>query len=184
MDDSSPLSGQARTGEARATYTPAPWEWTWDGEGQPGRVAVVLPVEPVEDCGYSSHCIALTQPGKFDAKANARRIVACVNACAGMRTETLEVAAAGGPRVREWFDAWCEQGNQQMYAPASPPLSPGWRCVPIEPTPEMLAAVLPAFNRMNAMNDALGLSRMPLNDAGVYRAMVEAAPAPPKGDTP
>jgi hypothetical protein len=63
-----------------AQHTPGPWHFTWDGEGQPGRVGVVLPCEPVEHCGYDSHCIALTQPGKFDARANAERIVQCVNA--------------------------------------------------------------------------------------------------------
>lgn len=57
--------------------TPGPWHWTWDGAGQPGRVGKTLPCEPVEDCGYNSHCIALTQEaGRFDQQANAAFIAA------------------------------------------------------------------------------------------------------------
>lgn len=40
------------------------------------------------------HAILTGLGGKGDGKANAERIVACVNACAGIPTETLERAAA------------------------------------------------------------------------------------------
>lgn len=79
-------------------HTPGPWHFTWDGEGQPGRIGVVLPCDPVEQCGYDSHCIALTQPGKFDARANAERIVQCVNAHDDL-VAALETAKAG----LEWY---------------------------------------------------------------------------------
>lgn len=49
---------------------------------------------------------------EMNAEANARRIVACVNACAGIDTEWLE-------------------HNQKRIAPS------GWTLVPIEPTSEM-----------------------------------------------
>lgn len=35
-------------------------------------------------------CNAVTGPGSKDAEANARRIVACVNACCGIPTAALE----------------------------------------------------------------------------------------------
>lgn len=44
-----------------------------------------------------------------------RRVVAALNACRDMPTETLNVAGtAGAPGVREWFDTW---GEAHKYAP-------------------------------------------------------------------
>lgn len=37
-------------------------------------------------------------------EVDARRIVACVNACAGVPTETLEAGPTG--HVKGWFEAW------------------------------------------------------------------------------
>lgn len=54
----------------------------------------------------SGACIASLDLGTWE---DARRIVACVNACARMNTETLELAASGAPDVKEWFQGWGEQ---------------------------------------------------------------------------
>lgn len=57
-------------------------------------------IDTGEGDGYSS--IELYGPARHK---RARRIVACVNACEGMPTETLETAAIG-PNVAEWFRDW------------------------------------------------------------------------------
>lgn len=59
--------------------TPGPWEAWSDGPGRPRkRVGVTMPCEPVEDCGYLSHCIALTQSDhpRLNADANGQYIAA------------------------------------------------------------------------------------------------------------
>jgi hypothetical protein len=58
--------------------TPGPWHWNFDAKGYPGRVGKTAPCEPVEHCGYDSHCIALTYDGneRFDSRANAEHIAA------------------------------------------------------------------------------------------------------------
>jgi hypothetical protein len=58
--------------------TPGPWHWNFDAKGYPGRVGKTVPCEPVEHCGYDSHCIALTYDGneRFDSRANAEHIAA------------------------------------------------------------------------------------------------------------
>lgn len=62
------------------------------------RISIVLPNEI--GGGFDSHCVALAfnTDGRLDADANARRLVACWNACEGAKTEDLE---ALGPQFIE-----------------------------------------------------------------------------------
>lgn len=55
------------------------------------RISVTLP-PLIEDCGYTSHCVAMTYGGdeRVNSHANARRLVAAWNACDGISTERLE----------------------------------------------------------------------------------------------
>jgi len=50
------------------------------------------------------NCIIPTYPGI--KAANARRIVACINACAGIPTEALEAFAKKGILGQLWRDEW------------------------------------------------------------------------------
>ena len=54
----------------------------------------------------------------------------------------------------------------------------GWKLVPLEPTPQMLSAVLKEFNRANSLHDAMKMERLPLTDREIYCAMIAAAPPP------
>lgn len=90
---SSILTAESRS---EAAHTPGPWHWTCDGDDQPGRVGVTLPCEPVEHCGYDSHCIALTQPGKFDQRANARLIAAAPDLLRELERCAVHIAAMRG----------------------------------------------------------------------------------------
>lgn len=64
-------------------HTPEPWEHTGNGDIQ-GR----------EDNGYGAGnvdiCSVYLRTVEGRTEANARRIVACVNACVGISTDTLE----------------------------------------------------------------------------------------------
>jgi len=64
------------------------------------RISVTLP-PLVEDGGYSSHCVAMTYGGdaRVSSHANARRLVACWNACDLMPTEDVERLAEIGEGV-------------------------------------------------------------------------------------
>lgn len=64
------------------------------------RISVTLP-PLVEDGGYSSHCVAMTYGGdeRVNSHANARRLVACWNACDLMPTEDIERLAEIGEGV-------------------------------------------------------------------------------------
>lgn len=73
------------------TFTPAPWR-----VGRSGTVVADTPIEGgvsgTTDTGYyGGHLIAETV-----TPANAKRIVQCVNACAGIPSEVLEARSAGG----------------------------------------------------------------------------------------
>lgn len=58
---------------------------------------------------YGGHLIA-----ESIAPRNARRIVACVNACASLTTETLELAASGqAPSLKEIFDEHVDLHRQR-----------------------------------------------------------------------
>jgi hypothetical protein len=72
--------------EKTMTHTKEPWQVNFSDPTQ------------ICDCdGENRGCapIAVMADGDDDAEANARRIVACVNACAGQPTELLEAAGIG-----------------------------------------------------------------------------------------
>lgn len=67
-------------------HTPTPWHAPGIGEicDQSGRViAICIDCNPVEEA-------LRPDPALDEAEANARRIVACINACAGLDTDYLE----------------------------------------------------------------------------------------------
>lgn len=66
-------------------YTPEPWTY-YDDRKSTGRIEIV-------GFGKTVSRIYLSVPD--EDVANARRIVACVNACAGCLTEVLETAPIG-----------------------------------------------------------------------------------------
>ena len=83
--------------EQTSQHTPAPWlvadSWhTWpQARGKHERHILVL----ARDTSEPSIChVATVEPDKIEVQArelaNARRIVACVNACEGIATEALE----------------------------------------------------------------------------------------------
>lgn len=84
----------------KAKHTPGPWTYFVGNANGRGLIRI-------EQYGTGEHITSLAR-GAI-GEANAGRIVACVNACEGMNTETLEVAANGGPNVKEWFQAWGEE---------------------------------------------------------------------------
>lgn len=89
-----------------------------------------------------------------------RRIVACVNACAGMDDPAAEIAALRAEVER-------------LKAAAVPA---GWKIVPVEPTPKMLkeGAMAKHSGACDDGYDIVGWHvAMPC-----YRAMLAAAPAP------
>ena len=78
---------------SESKHTPEPWEF---GYGQTREFGMCLGI------GLNSapdwHVVAVVSPAdsvNHADEANARRIVACVNACAGVDTECLEVAPIG-----------------------------------------------------------------------------------------
>lgn len=76
--------------DAVAQHTPGRLE-VLDGR----RISVTIPNEVAG--GFDSHCVALAfnTDGRLDAEANARRLVACWNACDGVETDLLEAAGDG-----------------------------------------------------------------------------------------
>jgi hypothetical protein len=59
-----------------------------------GRL-IRLEIYGPEGCGRGGHPIAVMPSGFTRLEEDARRIMACVNACAGWPTEKLEEVAAG-----------------------------------------------------------------------------------------
>lgn len=91
-DYSSAVPGeQSASCEVRGTHTPEPWH----------QSGVITEIKRVIDIGADDNsnvaqCLTGDNVGGDDiAKANARRIVACVNACKGIFTEGLEKLVAG-----------------------------------------------------------------------------------------
>ncbi|MGA2254285.1 MAG: hypothetical protein ABSG53_06445 [Thermoguttaceae bacterium] len=81
---------------SRITHTPAPWAYRPEEDGKPitnGTVAIAYmdAYQPEEDDGGA---------WEKETEANARRIVAAVNACEGLSTEALELGI-----VTELLDA-------------------------------------------------------------------------------
>lgn len=89
-------AAQAAAKAANAVHTEGPWR-----VGRAGAVVsdhAVFPNSPRgfdEFTAFGGHVVA-----SGVTAANARRIVACVNACAGVPTETLELAASWGDIVK------------------------------------------------------------------------------------
>ena len=71
-------------------HTPEPWAY-YDDRKSTGRIEIV-------GLGKTVSRIYLSVPD--EDVANARHIVACVNACAGLTTAELELAAAFGERLQ------------------------------------------------------------------------------------
>jgi hypothetical protein len=68
------------TTASETQHTPEPWK-VYDGRGGYIYVGPAVPDDPV---------VAVCHDYLADSAANARRIVACVNACAGIPTEELD----------------------------------------------------------------------------------------------
>lgn len=82
-----------------AKYTPGPWR----AEGNIVRSGVMF----VSDCDAESET-----PSRIETcKANARRIVACVNACDGIPTEALECQSK-----RKISESWVKQRDKLVSA--------------------------------------------------------------------
>ena len=125
-----------------------------------------------------------------DAVATARRIVACVNACAGMADPTAEIAAlkqkrdellasmrqtlamlrvtSHGPSAANKAEEMLHAAICSLGADHSPDaakmVQDGWQLVPVEPTLEMISA---------ATRDSVGFGTR-----AAYKAMLAAAPKP------
>lgn len=84
-------SKQSARTTVRGTYTPEPWH----------QSGVITQIKRVIDIGADDNsnvaqCLTGDNVGGDDiAKANARRIVACVHACKGIPTDGLEKLVAG-----------------------------------------------------------------------------------------
>ena len=128
-----------------------------------------------------------------DAVATARRIVACVNACAGMADPTAEIAAlkqkrdellasmrqtlamlrvtSHGPSAANKAEEMLHAAICSLGADHSPDaakmVQDGWQLVPVEPTLEMISA---------ATRDSVGFGTR-----AAYKAMLAAAPKPEDG---
>lgn len=169
-DNSEPMSrSEAEIRKALEAGLPDGWHAPGLAEVHDGQYRVIASCVDVDPVPEAERPVPDVHEGD--------RIATYVAACnpAAIRSlldelDALRAAAVPVPAV---------QGGQ-VAAPVAPP---GWKLVPIEPSPEMLGAVLPFFNRANAMNDACSLKRQPLTDAQIYSAMIEAAPlyagAPP-----
>ena len=112
-----------------------------------------------------------------DAEATARRIVACVNACAGMDSPAAEIAelkrqrdellasmrqALAMLRVTSHGPSAANKAEEMLHAAicslgadhspdAAKMVLDGWQLIPVEPTPEMLVAIGEAKPRYKAM---------------------------------
>lgn len=78
---------------SESKHTPEPWEF---GYGQTREFGMCLGIGLNNAPDW--HVVAVVSPAdsvNHADEANARRIVACVNACAGVDTECLEVAPIG-----------------------------------------------------------------------------------------
>ncbi|MFH1572553.1 MAG: hypothetical protein ABIG68_01140 [Acidobacteriota bacterium] len=92
-----------------AKHTPGPWEYfeqdSWGGRAFPReRYGCVRAPKSAGGFVIVNGCAPGGRNG--EARANARRIVACVNACQGIPTEALESGA-----VKDWLDACQEAEN-------------------------------------------------------------------------
>jgi hypothetical protein len=93
VEDAEPGTEDA---SSRVTHTPGPWDYRPEEDGKPitnGTIAVAYmdAYRPEEDDGGA---------WEKETEANARRIIAAVNACEGLSTEALEMGI-----VTELLDA-------------------------------------------------------------------------------
>ncbi len=85
-------------------HTPEPWEIT---TGTVGVISSISTTSETTSLGHFQEIVATCMgPGDEKRKANARRIVACVNFCKGITTEKLEELVANG---FQGTDEWTEQ---------------------------------------------------------------------------
>ncbi len=68
-------------------HTPTPWGFSRDDENG-------VEFNITSDKWYVAVCC--DEPGNGTSQSNARRVVACVNACAGIPTDDLEQCPSGG----------------------------------------------------------------------------------------
>ena len=81
-------------------HTPEPWKLNYLGSCAAG-----VGIETEDDEVVSVTCSSCQGDDERLSAANARRIVACVNACAGISTEALECRANGEVKAAllEWI---------------------------------------------------------------------------------
>jgi hypothetical protein len=67
-------------------HTPTPWAVKTEGTG----ITLIVDDQGLIIAQVTGYVRNSIESGKGEAKENARRIVACVNACVGIPTETLD----------------------------------------------------------------------------------------------
>ena len=78
-------------------HTPEPWKMIYYGPDEKNL--------SYEVCSDNAELTQIAETGMNErGKENARRIVACINACKGWDTETLEESNAKGITLRETVD--------------------------------------------------------------------------------
>jgi hypothetical protein len=102
VEDAEPGTADA---SSRITHTPGPWDYRPEQDGKPitnGAVAIAYmdAHQPEEDDGSA---------WEKESEANARRIVAAVNGCEGLSTESLESGIVAETRdalqaASDWID--------------------------------------------------------------------------------
>ena len=80
-------------------HSPEPWEWrrgevsNADNSNQQwaeGSLGKIVGADGIEVCSFGYASSIIPADGNEPTEANRRRIIACVNACKGISTETLE----------------------------------------------------------------------------------------------
>ncbi len=108
VEDAEPGTEDA---SSRITHTPGPWDYRSEEDGKPitnGTIAIAYmdAYEPEEDDGGES---------EKETEANARRIVAAVNACEGLSTESLELGIV--TELRDALQAASDWIDTQTFVP-------------------------------------------------------------------
>lgn len=80
-----------------------------------GWRALSMPSQKILAVGANNQFLADDNSARERAEHNARRLVACWNACLGMDTATLELAGSGNaPDVKEWFEDSCDRHGYEL----------------------------------------------------------------------
>ncbi len=108
MEDAEPGTEDA---SSRITHTPGPWNYRPEEDGKPitnGTIAIAYMdvYQPEEDDGGV---------WEKETEANARRIIAAVNACEGLSTEALELRIVA--ELRDALQAASDWIDTQTCAP-------------------------------------------------------------------